>query len=125
MRVSEMERKRSEVRRVILICLLHNLQSAFLTIYSRHHNSTSLLHHGSEAETHKGTLWTKHLQKVANELPGLFLPLLDEVNALLLHLLHKLLTLLLHVTHLLLHFVNSLLQVILLLLESVESHTCA
>lgn len=71
-------------------------------------------------QTHQGTFWTKHLQEVANELPRLLLPLLNEVYALLLHLLHKLLTLLLYIPHLLLHFVHSLLQVVLLLLEGQE-----
>lgn len=68
---------------------------------------------------HQSSLGTKHLQEVADELPGLLLPLLDEVDALLLHLLDKLFALLLHVTHLLLHFVHALLQVVLLLLVGV------
>lgn len=80
--------------------------------------------HGQECEVEDGqnkaayqrSLWAKHLQEVADELPGLLLPLLDEVDALLLNLLDKLFALLLHVTHLLLHLVHALLQVVLLLL---------
>lgn len=35
------------------------------------------------------SFWTKHFQETSDELSGLLLPLLDEVNALLFHLLHK------------------------------------
>lgn len=65
---------------------------------------------------HQSSLRAKHLQEVANELPGFLLPLLDEVDALLLHLLDKLLALLLHIANLPLHFVHALLQVVFLLL---------
>lgn len=67
--------------------------------------------------SHQCSLGAEHLQEVADELPGLLLPLLDEVDALVLHLLHKLFTLLLHVTHLPLHLVHTLLQVVLLFLK--------
>lgn len=68
---------------------------------------------------HQSSLRTKHLQEVANELPGFLLPFLDEVDALLLHLLDKLFALLLHISHFPLHLVHTLLQVVLLLLVRV------
>lgn len=49
------------------------------------HPTFSLLQHVLQC-----SFWTKHFQETSNELSGLLLPLLDEVDALLFHLLHKL-----------------------------------
>lgn len=68
----------------------------------------------------QSSLRAKHLQEVANELPGFLLPFLDEVNALLLHLLDKLFALLLYIANLPLHFVHTLLQVVLLLVNEAD-----
>lgn len=64
-----------------------------------------------------GSIWAEQLQEVADELPGLLLPLVDEVVALLLHPVDEVLGLLLHRANRFLHLLHLVLDAVLLLVD--------